>query len=120
MKKINLFPILISTLVVLSLSGCGNVSSNQVIADSVSTYEYDNMTCSAIEVEISHLQRAASDAGGVVDKKKSSQQGKGVASVLLFWPALFIIDDNSLEAQKYARLKGEYEAAEKAHRIKEC
>ena len=120
MKKINLFPILISTLVVLSLSGCGNVSSNQVIADSVSTYEYDNMTCSAIEAEISHLQRSASEAAGVVDNKKSSQQGKGAAAVLLFWPALFIIDDNSLEAQKYARLKGEYEAAEKAHRIKEC
>ena len=51
---------------------------------------------------------------------KKTQQGKGVASVLLFWPALFIIDDNSLEAQKYARLKGEYEAAEKAHRKKEC
>ena len=120
MKKINLLPTLISTLVVLSLSGCGNVSSNQVIADSVSSYEYDNMTCPAIEAEISHLQRAATEAGAIVDKKKSSQQGKGVASVLLFWPALFIIDDNSLEAQKYARLKGEYEAAEKAHRIKEC
>ena len=92
MKKINLFPILISTLVVLSLSGCGNVSSNQVIADSVSTYEYDNMTCSAIEAEISHLQRSASEAAGVVDNKKSSQQGKGAAAVLLFWPALFIID----------------------------
>jgi hypothetical protein len=120
MKKINLFPILVSTLVVLSLSGCGNVSSNQVIADSVSSYEYDNMTCSAIEAEISHLQRAASAAGGVVDNKKSSQQGKGAAAFLLFWPALFIIDDNSLEAQKYARLKGEYEAASKAHRKKEC
>ena len=78
------------------------------------------MTCSAIEAEISHLQRAATEAGAIVDKKKSSQEGKGVASVLLFWPALFIIDDNSLEAQKYARLKGEYEAASKAHRKKEC
>ena len=66
------------------------------------------------------MKSAATEAGAIVDKKKSSQQGKGVASVLLFWPALFIIDDNSLEAQKYARLKGEYEAAEKAHRIKEC
>ena len=120
MKKINLFPILFSSLVVLSLSGCGNVSSNQVIADSVSSYEYDNMTCPAIEAEISHLQRAATEACAIVDKKKSSQQGKGVASVLLFWPALFIIDDNSLEAQKYSRLKGEYEAASKVHRKKEC
>ena len=78
------------------------------------------MSCSAIEAEISHLQRAASVAGGVVDKKKSSQQGKGAAAFLFFWPALFIIDNNSLEAQKYARLQGEYEAAKKSHRKKDC
>ena len=102
------------------LSGCNNVASNEVIADSVSSYEYDNMTCSEIEGEIDHLQRAASAASGVVDKKKSTQQGKMAASILLFWPIAFIIDDNSLEAQKYARLKGEYEAALRIHSKKDC
>jgi len=78
------------------------------------------MTCSELEGEIDHLQRSASQAAGVVDKKKSSQQGKSAAAFLLFWPALFIVDDNSIEAQKYARLKGEYEAALREHRKKEC
>ena len=58
---------------------------------------------------------AARAAAGVVDKKKSSQQGKMTAAILLFWPVAFIVDDNSLEAQKYARLKGEYEAALRIH-----
>ena len=102
------------------LSGCNNVASNEVIADSVSTYEYENMTCSEIESEIDHLQRAASTAAGVVDKKKSKQQGKMTAAILLFWPVAFIVDDNSLEAQKYGRLKGEYEAALRIHRKKDC
>ena len=102
------------------LSGCNNVASNEVIADSVSTYQYDNMTCSELESEIDYLQRAASSAAGVVDKKKSSQQGKMTAAVLLFWPAAFIVDNNSLEAQKYARLKGEYEGALRVHRKKDC
>ena len=52
------FGLAISLTVVLS--GCNNVASNEVIADSVSTYGYENMTCSQIESEIDHLQRAAS------------------------------------------------------------
>ena len=112
------FGLAISLTVVLS--GCNNVASNEVIADSVSTYGYENMTCSQIESEIDHLQRAASQAAGVVDKKKSSQSGKMTAAILLFWPVAFIVDDNSLEAQKYARLQGEYEAALRSHRNKDC
>jgi hypothetical protein len=38
----------------------------------------------------------------------------------LFWPALFIIDDNKPEARRLARLKGEFEAAEKTYRRKKC
>ena len=102
------------------LSGCNNVASNEVIADSVSTYQYDNMTCSELESEIDYLQRAAGSAAGIVDKKKSSQQGKMAAAVLLFWPVAFIVDNNSLEAQKYSRLKGEYEGALRVHRKKDC
>ena len=117
-KKCLIFGLAVSLTVVLS--GCNNVASNEVIADSVSSYAYKNMTCSELEAEIDHLQRAASSASGVVDKKKSTQQGKMAASILLFWPVAFIIDDNSLEAQKYARLKGEHEAALKSHRKKDC
>ena len=106
--------------IIVILSGCNNVSSNEVIADNVSGYKYDDMTCSALESEIDYLQRSASSAAGVVDKKKSSQTGKMTAAILLFWPVAFIVDNNSLEAQKYARLKGEHEAALKSHRKKEC
>ena len=117
-KKYLAFGLAVSSTVVLY--GCNNVTSSEVIADSVSTYQYDNMTCSELESEIDYLQKAASTAAGVVDKKKSSQQGKSAAAFLLFWPALFIVDDNSLEAQKYARLKGEYDAALREHRKKDC
>ena len=117
-KKYLAFGLAVSSTVVLY--GCNNVTSSEVIADSVSTYQYDNMTCSELESEIDYLQRAASSAAGIVDKKKSSQQGKMTAAVLLFWPAAFIVDNNSLEAQKYSRLKGEYEGALRVHRKKDC
>ena len=108
------------TSLIFILSGCSSVSSDEVIADSVSGYEYDKMTCSQIESEIAYLQKSVSQASGVVDKKKSSQGKKSAAAFLLFWPALFIVDDNSLEAQKYSRLKGEYEGALRVHRKKDC
>ena len=117
-QKYLIFGLAVSLIVVLS--GCNNVASNEVIADSVSSYAYKNMTCSELEGEIDHLQRAASQAAGVVDKKKSSQGKKSAAAFILFWPALFIVDDNSLEAQKYASLQGEYEAALREHRKKDC
>ena len=122
-KKMNINKYLtfgLAASITVVLSGCNNVTSSEVIADSVSSYAYKNMTCSELEAEIDHLQRAASQAAGVVDKKKSSQSGKMTAAILLFWPVAFIVDDNSVEAQKYARLKGEYEGALRVHRKKDC
>ena len=104
----------------LIVSGCNNVSSTEVIAQSASTYEYSDMTCSELEVEMEYLSNAANSAGTVVDKKHSSVQGKNAAAFLFFWPALFLIDDNSVEAQQYAKLKGEYAAAKRVHRRKDC
>ena len=105
---------------ILILSGCNNVSSSEVISQNVSTYEYTDMTCSELEGEMDFLNNAANSAGNIVDKKKSSANGKNAAAFVFLWPALFFIDDNSAEAQKYARLKGEAEAAMRTHRKKDC
>jgi len=104
----------------LILSGCNNVKSSEVISQNVSTYEYSDMTCSQLEGEMVFLKNAANSAGNVVDKKNSSAKGKNAAAFILFWPALFLIDDNSSEAQQYARLKGEYEAVQRTHRKNDC
>ena len=104
----------------LVLSGCNNVKSSEVISQNVSTYEYSDMTCSQLEGEMVFLNNAANSAGNVVDKKNSSAKGKNAAAFILFWPALFLIDDNSTEAQQYARKKGEYEAVQRTHRKKDC
>ena len=110
----------VTTSLALLVSGCNNVSSTEVIAQNVSTYEYSDMTCSELEGEMDYLNNAANSAGNVVDKKKSSAKGKNAAAFVFFWPALFLIDDNSTEAQQYARKKGEYEAVQRTHRKKDC
>ena len=118
--KFKYFALFLALGVSMLLSGCNNVSSSEVIAENVSTYKFNDMACSELEGEIDYLRSAASSAGAVVDKKKSSATGKNAAAFILFWPALFLIDDNSIEAQKYSSLKGEYEAAMRAHRAKDC
>ena len=117
-KKYLIFGVAVSF--ALILSGCNNVKSSEVISQNVSTYEYSDMTCSQLEGEMVFLNNAANSAGNVVDKKNSSAKGKNAAAFLLFWPALFLIDDNSSEAQQYARLKGEYEAVQRTHRKNDC
>jgi len=54
-KKYLAFGLAVSSTVVLY--GCNNVTSSEVIADSVSSYAYKNMTCSELEGEIDHLCR---------------------------------------------------------------
>ena len=111
--------LLIAISTVALISGC-SVSSDEVIAESVGSYQYNKMTCSELEGEMDHLQNAAAAAAGVVDERYKTQTGKDVAAVLLFWPALFIIDDNKPEARRLARLKGEFEAAENTYRRRKC
>ena len=102
------------------LSGCSNKSSSEVIPDQVSSYQFNKMTCKELEGEIDYLQGAAISAARIVDDRKETQDGKLAAGFLLFWPAMLITDSNKAEANKYAQLKGQYEAAMRSHRRKDC
>ncbi|BBB23457.1 lipoprotein [Isorropodon fossajaponicum endosymbiont JTNG4] len=109
----------LAVLSALTLTGC-NTSSSHVMADNMDGYEFSNMNCEEIRAELLHLQYTANNAAEIVDDIASSQDSKNVAAFLLFWPALFLIEDNSLEARKYAQIKGKYEAAKRIYRRKGC
>ena len=102
------------------LSACGGVSSDEIIADEVSTAKYDNWSCKTLKKEVIALQDRVSNTGATVDKRKDTQGDKQTLAVLLFWPAYFFVDENSLEAKKYAKLKGEYNAVSSVYRRKDC
>ena len=99
------------------LSGCGSVSSQNVIPESVSGYKYQqNELVKNLEFEMEHLQRAARNrcrycGYGV----KSTQDGKDAIAFLFFWPALFLTDNNSAQAAQLATLRGEFEAANRVY-----
>lgn len=119
MKSVNLLKI--SSIIILAfITQSCSVSSDEVMPDHITGYEYNKMTCSELEGEMDYLQRAANDAAGIVDQRKDTQDGKDAAAFLFFWPALFFTDTNAPEAKKYAQLKGEFEAAKRVHRRKNC
>jgi len=101
------------------IQGC-SLSSAEVMPEHVSGFEYKKMTCDELEGEIGYLQRAANEAAGVVDQRKTTQDAKDGAALVFLWPLLFITDTNGPEVKKYATLKGEYEAAKRSHRRKGC
>jgi len=96
------------------LTGCeGGVSSNMVVADSVSGYKYTKMSCDELEYEIDYLEKKAKKMGVVVDKVKKEQQAKNAGAFLFCWICAPFIDTNSAEAAKLAEIKGEVEAVER-------
>ncbi len=66
------------------------------------------------------LSRRVSELGGQVDKTASDDAVQMGIGLVLFWPALFFLDGNTPQATEYGRLKGEFDALEKAAIQKEC
>ena len=110
-------------LILLSLiiNSCGGgVSSGEVVPDYIDENKYNNLSCKKIIFKIEDLNNKINIAQKAVDTKKQTQSNKNIASFLFFWPALFITDDNSVEAKNYAHMKGEYEALIRVFKMKQC
>jgi hypothetical protein len=82
--------------------------------------QYNSYTCKQLEAEMTMISRRASELGGRVDKTASDDSAQMGIGLVLFWPALFFLDGNTPEAAEYGRLKGEFEAMEKAAIQKNC
>lgn len=66
------------------------------------------------------LSRRVSEIGGQVDKTASDDNAQMAVGMILFWPTLFFLDGDTPQATEYGRLKGEFEALEKAAIQKHC
>jgi hypothetical protein len=86
----------------------------------VSSLKYKNLSCHQLEKELKSLNGATKLAKNATDKKLKTQNNKNVAAFLLFWPALFMIDDNKPEANKYAQIKGEFDTVVRTFDLKNC
>lgn len=102
-----------------ALAGCAS-SSEDIRAAYVSPLQYQNYNCQQLSAEAERVSRRSAELSGVQDSKKTSDAVATTAAVILFWPAAFLVKGDGQTAAELARLKGEFEAVEKASIEKSC
>lgn len=101
------------------ISACADHSSS-IPAQYVSPVQYDGYSCKQIAAEMSTVSARVSEVGTQNDRVASNDDVAMGVGLILFWPALFFLDKNSVQAAEYGRLKGEFDALEKAGIHKNC
>lgn len=113
--------ILITTMLALTacVMGCASHSS-EIPAQYVSPVQYESYSCRQIGAEMETLSARVSDLGAQNDRVASNDEAAMGVGLILFWPAMFFLDKNTAQAAEYGRLKGEFDALEKAGIRKNC
>ena len=63
----------------------------------------------------------AQETGARVDKTASDDDAQTAIGLIVFWPALFFLEgEETADTQEFARLRGEFDALQKAAVMKEC
>lgn len=109
----------IAVVVATALSGCAS-TADKVAASYVSPLQYQSYDCDQIAAEAARVHASAVSTGAQLNKAASNDAGITAAGVILFWPALFFLGGNQQKESEYGRLRGEYEALERASIAKKC
>ena len=100
------------------LNACATKSS-KIQPNYVSPLAYNSYDCEMLEMEYARLSRESNKVNKQQDDVASSDGGAVAVGMLLFWPALFFIDNDDMREQ-VAQLKGEVNAVEEAAILKKC
>ncbi len=103
---------------VLFLVGCADKSA-EISATYVSPLAYKSYDCDQLEQEYLRLQRRGTEIMKQQDDTASDDSVAMGVGLVLFWPALFFIDNDDVR-EEVARIKGELEAVEQASIQKKC
>jgi len=82
--------------------------------------QYQHYDCDQLAAEAARVHAAAVANGAQLNKAASNDAGITAAGAILFWPALFFLGGNQQKEAEYGRLRGEYEAIEKASIQRKC
>ncbi len=112
--------IVTTTLLALGLvTGCAH-DSREISATYSSPLKYKTLNCEQLEYEAVRISNKATQLAGYIDKNASDDDVAMGVGLILFWPALFFIDGDGMEAAEYAALKGDMEALETASLHNDC
>ncbi|AXC51270.1 hypothetical protein DRW48_12565 [Paracoccus suum] len=101
------------------LAGCAT-KSEDISASYVSPNMFQQQSCGQLGEEAQRLSARATAAVSAQDRKASNDAAATAVSLVLFWPAAFLIKGDKASAAEVARLKGEMHAIEQASAQKRC
>ena len=106
-------------LIAAAVAGCAS-SSDKIAATYISPLQYQNFTCLQLAEEAQRISSRATLVSGVQDQKATNDAIATGVAIVLFWPAAFMVGGNDQTTAELARLKGEFEAVERASIQKNC
>lgn len=113
-------PALITALVaVTTLAACADKSAS-IAPTYVPPMMFQSLSCQQLGQEAQRISAGARQAVEVQDRKADNDAAATAVSLLLFWPAAFMIGGDGDSAAQVARLKGEMVAIEQANTHKNC
>ena len=115
------FKLFVITVVTSSLLSACAVSPKKIEAIYVSPLKYAKHDCDQIAMEMDHVGRRTQELYRRLKHESDTDRWQGILGLLVFWPSLLFLEGkNSLEANEYAQMKGEYEALRQNAVEKKC
>jgi len=106
---------------ILLIVACSNAKhSYEVQSNYVPASRYAHLSCEQLISEAEALRARTPALAAAVDEHRKSQNGVEVVTWVLFWPAAFMLDDGSDNAQQLAQAKGDLEAIQQNLLSKDC
>ena len=107
------------TIAATLLPGCATRPEN-VAANHVSSSRYADRTCKSLARELDEVQDALRAQSAKLNDKATQDAVVTGVGVVLFWPVLFALGNNSGLEGDVARLKGEEQAIRRQMREADC
>jgi hypothetical protein len=111
--------LVIAVLIAGTLQACAS-NAEKITASYVSPLLYQNYSCTQLAEEAQRISARVAQVSGVQDKKASDDAVATGVAIVLFWPAAFLVSGNDQTTAELSRLKGEFEAVEKASIQRNC
>jgi hypothetical protein len=101
------------------LAGCAQKAAD-ITPTYVSPMTYQSYSCDQLAAEAQRVSASAAAAAGQQDSQATKDAVATTVSVIVFWPALFLIGGDKQNAAQLAQLKGQMDAIEQASIQKRC
>lgn len=109
----------IAAIAAITLASCAT-KSKEIEAAYVSPIGYEAYTCDQLGLEAQRVSDRAGQLSGQQDNQAKKDAVAVGVSLILFWPAAFLVKGDNATAAEISRMKGEMNAIEQVSVQKQC